>query len=367
MTIEDQIRNLLGEGLSPDLEPLTAAELNQRPAGAPTRNAHRWLLVAACLACVAVLGTGLFMLDAADPGRSASSSVSATTASVADTSLPLVSTSPMSSPSLATPPPTEPVESPASTPAEPAMERVFDTEIISFAGTYSMDYQPATLRLGTTGSFTFTLKMTESSFCIQTQDAGNCEWTDDGTELADDPRELDIGETGTGERWARYAIVPPDVDVQFFDQEGPACEMFEFDLAPYSTASLWACEGTRPPAMSWQQWGNSLWDLSLTKGGRTLVATMARPRTTATPMSDPVTTTGYRIGDQAPPVDPAAADPVGPYLLVEDADARVVGFVRTNEYANPSFDGIVLTYDEQGRRNGQLDKDGWHLTTSPEL
>ena len=54
-------------------------------------------------------------------------------------------------------------------------------------------------------------------------------------------------------------------------------------------------------------------------------------------------------------------------VLVVDDNSRIVGYVRTNEYANPSFDGIVLTYDEQGLRNGELNRNGWRLITTPSL
>ncbi len=370
MMIDDQIRELLGEGLRPDLRPLTADELQDRARGASRTSSQRWLLVAACFACLGVLGGGLLMLGAPDSGGAdgpvqSAGAASATSIDGRPTGSPV--TSPISPPSSATPPSTETMRPTASDVAAPQMERVVDTEIIEYAGTYTMDYRPASFIVGTTGSFSLALEMTDSSFCVRTQDSSGCESTDDGTPLADTPRSIDVNASGNGDKWLRYAIAPSGVQVRFVDSAGQACDMFEFSLAPYSTASLWACEGNRPAGMNWQQWHGSLWDLIVTRNDRTLIATMTRPITTATPMSDPITTTGYRIGDSAPTTDPATKGSVGPWLLVVDDNSRIVGYVRTNEYANPSFDGIVLTYDEQGLRNGELNRNGWRLITTPSL
>lgn len=61
MTIDTQIRDLLADGLSPALPPLTADELEGRARGmgVPPQRAHRLLLLAACVALVAELADGL--------------------------------------------------------------------------------------------------------------------------------------------------------------------------------------------------------------------------------------------------------------------------------------------------------------------
>lgn len=67
------------------------------------------------------------------------------------------------------------------------------------------------------------------------------------------------------------------------------------------------------------------------------------------PQSDPVTTTGYRIGDT-----PGTIDGALPWVLVVDSTGTVVGYVKSFEYDTPGFDQVVLVYDEIGTRIGQL-------------
>lgn len=282
-------------------------------------------------------------------------------------------------PAAATAPVTEPVApvgepvtepAPAVTDAAvPPMERVLEDELLAFAGTYTIDYQPATVVLGSTGTVEYTLDMTESSFCLRSQGGSGCESTGDTTPLPETPRGLDLGGSRSNDgTWARTAIAADGVEVQFYDEHGPACDMHQFSLAPYSTASLWACEGTQATPEDVPDWFNAFSDVAITKDGRTLVATVSRPTLAALPIADPVTTTGFHIGDPAPATDPAttSAD-LGPWLLVADSTDRIVGYVLTNDYATPPFDGIVLVKDELGARIGHVGSDGWHLVTVPRL
>ncbi|HQZ35056.1 MAG TPA: hypothetical protein PK020_11565 [Ilumatobacteraceae bacterium] len=232
-----------------------------------------------------------------------------------------------------------------------SLERVTRTELDDFVGKFSIDYQPATVSLGSTGTTSWTLEMTESSFCVSFTGAA-CHYTDDGSPLSEEPQGMEtaggssIGVDGKG-IWRMYFIVPSGLTLQLFDDVGSACEMHQFPLEPYADADLWACENAMPEP--------ALIDLAVIKGDRTQVATIQRPPALNMPTSDPVTTTGYRVGDT-----PANVDNTLPWLIVVDQTGTVVGYVKRFEYDLPSFDHVVLVYDELGARIGELGGD-WQL------
>ncbi|TPW14736.1 MAG: hypothetical protein FD127_1231 [Acidimicrobiaceae bacterium] len=49
-----------------------------------------------------------------------------------------------------------------------------------------------------------------------------------------------------GQRWAATAITPAGVELQFYADGAPACEMHTFPMTTYGDAVLWACENTTP-------------------------------------------------------------------------------------------------------------------------
>jgi hypothetical protein len=189
--------------------------------------------------------------------------------------------------------------------------------------------------------------MTDSSFCIEHVGSG-CEFTDDGSPLSPEPRGMGTGGGESGGVWQTYFVVPGGLTLQIFDSAGPACEMHQFSLQPYGDADIWACENSTPRP--------DVMDLAVTKGNTTQVATIRRQPTLDVAESDPVTTTGYRIGDI-----PVTIDDTLPWLLVVDrATGTIVGYVRSEEFNTPSFDNVVLVYNETGKRIGKLD-DSWQL------
>lgn len=236
--------------------------------------------------------------------------------------------------------------------APPRIQRVTQSELIGFIGTYTIHHETATVVLGSTGTVTYELDMSATQFCIRP--TGGCEISGDGTPLPDQPQSFQSGGDSGGGKWTEYLIGPEGVDFRLFDRNGPACEMHQFSLQPYGNANVWACENTgdRP----------DLLDLEATKEGRSRVATIEEPNITNGPISDPVTTTGVRIGDSAD-VANATANPANPLqwlLVVSQRTGKVVGYVKRFELETPAFDGVVLVYDEVGSRIGELGDD-WQV------
>lgn len=327
--IEDRIRSAAAELRREITGPVPTFSARRRP---------RFALTAAALATAAAVG-GLWVSTVHNAAPQlvplVASTVPVTLASVPEATEPVVST-------------TVPAVEVAS-----SFERVTFLELRDFVGKYTIDYQPATVVLGSTGTVSYSLLMTESSFCIEHKDLGSgCSYTDDGRPLPSVPQEMSYGSgANSDDVWTTYFIVPSGLTLQVLDSVGPTCEMHRFSLEPYGDADLWACENSMPQP--------DVMDLAVTKGNRIEVATIQRPRESKDlPKIDPVTTTGYRIGDT-----PGTIDDTLPWLLVVDrTTGEVVGFVLRLEHETPTFDNIVLVYDETGKRIGQLD-DNWQLLT----
>ena len=186
------------------------------------------------------------------------------------------STEPSSSPVTSVAEPTTAVAEPTTAVTTTAVaalvpERVTDSELQDFIGKWSIDFQPAYIVLGSTGTVTFTLDMTESSYCIRFMDGSSCASTPDGSPMSAGPQAFSGGggtqpaEPG-GVTWERFLIVPADVQLQLMVNGEPACEMHRFSLEQFGNAALWACESTSAVP--------SVVDLAVTRGDRTLIATI---------------------------------------------------------------------------------------------
>jgi hypothetical protein len=129
------------------------------------------------------------------------------------------------------------------------VRRLTDQEIPEWFGTFTMEPQTIDAVLGATGTFTYTLATTPSSFCIRTGGGSGCSFTGDGSNLYDEPQTLpQIGmqsDLQSG-RWTMSVLAPPEVQLRLITSTAPQCELQPFTLDPYAPAVLWACESTSP-------------------------------------------------------------------------------------------------------------------------
>ncbi len=176
---------------------------------------------------------------------------------------PLSSLEPVTSTAVTAPPPTEapttsiidattdvPVTEPTSAdlPRRLALE-----ELGQWFGTFTMEPQTVDAVLGTTGTITWVLATTPSSFCIRRVDGGSgCSFRGDGSNMFDEPQtlpQIGMNVRHADGRWALDILAPLDVQLRLISNGTPPCELQPFTLQPYADAALWACESTSPAPM----------------------------------------------------------------------------------------------------------------------
>jgi hypothetical protein len=119
-------------------------------------------------------------------------------------------------------------------------------EMAEWFGTFTMEPQTVDAVLGTTGTVTFSLATTPSSFCIRVDDGSGCVSKGDGSNLFDVPLTLPfIGmhQHASGP-WTLSLLAPLDVQLRLISNSTPPCELQPFTLQPYAEVALWACEST---------------------------------------------------------------------------------------------------------------------------
>ncbi len=232
-------------------------------------------------------------------------------------------------------------------------ERVTEPELSDWIGKREITLQDANLVLGSTGITSYRLEMTATTFCLLAGASSACS---DALDAASSGQSVGFSSGGTGGTddagrmfWTKYFLVPADIEqLALFSATGPACEMHRFSLEQFGNAAVWACESTSPLP--------TILDLAAARDGRTLVANLDRPPGIVRPISDPVTATGYHIGD-LPDLADLTVDrdrPPAWQLAVSAVDGKIVGFVKSFELYQPTFDHVTLVYGELGERIGQL-------------
>lgn len=237
-------------------------------------------------------------------------------------------------------------------------ERVDDTTLLDWIGRWTLDFQPAVVYLGSTGAVEYALDMTESSYCIRHDGGSGCAFTDDGSPLPDEPNGVELGASttnldGGGQRWTLDAIAPTGVELQFYTNGSPACQMHAFPMTDFGDAVFWACENTTAvPAAT---------ELAATRGGRTLIAPVDLLDSSSGP--DPADVTGAVIGQPVPPGSPPDLNNPPFWVAVADSTGNVVGYALGSDIAGQPDPNVssrpVVVYDNHVRPIGTLGPDGY--------
>lgn len=169
-------------------------------------------------------------------------------AQIAETvSAALLDSAPPTGPAPTSSTPVATTDAPVTEPsAVPSSRRLTRDEVPDWFGTFTMHTQTVDAVLGTTGTVTYTLETTPSSFCIRTDSGSGCSFTVDGSNMFDQPQTLPyIGmSNGVDGPWSLRVLAPLDVQLRLISNSTPPCELQSFTLQPYADVALWACEST---------------------------------------------------------------------------------------------------------------------------